>query len=157
MSFVDNAILLIIGSGDVWKILEEKVREQSLSDKVKLISKIPKSELMHYTYNSDIGLSIDKNTNLNYYYSLPNKIFDYINAGLPILASHLPEIEKIITTYSIGDFITDHTPKTISEKLNELLVSDRLKDYKKNALKAKTELNWSAEKIKLINLIKAAS
>ena len=153
MVFVDSALLLIIGSGDVWDLLKEKIVNQNLSHKVKLIDKIPKTELMHYTYNADLGLSIDKNTNLNYYYSLPNKVFDYLNAGVPILASRLPEIEKIIKNYSVGDFINDHKPGTIAEKINELLQSSALMQYKDNCSKAKRELNWASEKLKLINLI----
>lgn len=156
MPSVENALLLIIGSGDVWELLEEKIRNGALAYKVKLIRKIPKTELMHYTHNADLGLSIDKNTNLNYFYSLPNKIFDYINAEIPILASHLPEIEKIITGYSIGDFIKDHSPASIAEKINSLLSSPELAVYKQNTLKAKNELNWQAEKQKLIRLINSA-
>ncbi|PBQ32130.1 glycosyltransferase [Sphingobacteriaceae bacterium] len=156
MALVENALLLIIGSGDVWKLLEEKIKTKSLSGKVRLISKIPKTELMHYTYNSDLGLSIDKNTNLNYHYSLPNKIFDYINAGVPILASHLPEIENIVAFYGVGEFITDHQPKTIASAITNLIASSRLTDYKNNTQKAKIELNWSTEKIKLLDLINQA-
>jgi len=156
MPDVESAVLLIIGSGDVWEILEKKVKAGALSDKVKLISKLPKSELMHYTCNADLALSLDKNTNLNYYYSLPNKIFDYINAGVPILASHLPEIEKIIVTYDIGDFIPDHRPGSIAGKINDLLHSGDLERYRKNTLTAKKELKWSLERLKLLALIKNA-
>ncbi|MBL7920766.1 MAG: glycosyltransferase [Bacteroidia bacterium] len=150
MQFVQGAILYIIGSGDVWKVLEQKVKEQNLSDKITLINKIPKKELMHYTYNADLGLSIDKNTNLNYYYSLPNKIFDYIQAGTPILASKLPEIEKIITHYKIGSFIDDHKPQNIAKKINEILSSRKIKEYKENTRAAAIELSWANEKQKLI-------
>jgi glycosyltransferase involved in cell wall biosynthesis len=97
MEFVQNAVLYIIGSGDVWENLKQKVScNKNIQNKVVLINKLPKSELINYTFNADIGLSIDKNTNLNYLYSLPNKIFDYIQAEIPILASRLPEIENII-------------------------------------------------------------
>jgi glycosyltransferase involved in cell wall biosynthesis len=149
MQFINEAVLYIIGSGDVWKILEQKVKSQFLSEKVKLINKIPKKELMHYTYNADLGLSIDKNTNLNYYYSLPNKIFDYIQAGTPVLASKLPQIENIITHYKIGEFIDDHEPQTIAAKINEMLSSAKLQDYKENTCKAANELSWTNEKQKL--------
>jgi glycosyltransferase involved in cell wall biosynthesis len=155
MPLVEDAILLIIGSGDVWEILKKKIKHLKLDDKIILIDKIPKSELISYTRHADLGLSIDKNTNLNYFYSLPNKIFDYINASVPILASRLPEIEKIITAYGVGDFIPDHRPKNISDKINEMLASDKLKLYKQNTIKAKNELNWASEKLKLISLIKA--
>jgi len=149
MQFINDAVLYIIGSGDVWKILEQKVQAQNLKEKVKLINKIPKAELMHYTYNADIGISIDKNTNLNYYYSLPNKIFDYLQAGTPILASRLPEIEKIITRYKTGDFIDSHEPPAIAKKINEMLASQELSEYKANTKIAANELSWANEKQKL--------
>lgn len=153
MEFVQNAILFIIGSGDVWEALKQKVSSKGIQNKVMLISKLPKSELMHYTFNADIGLSIDKSTNLNYLYSLPNKIFDYIQAEIPILASRLPEIEKVISHYKIGDFIDNHNPKTIANKLNEMLYSQQLSIYKKHLVIAKKEITWKSEKEKLLTII----
>ena len=155
MEFVQNAVLYIIGSGDVWENLKQKVLfNKSIQNKVVLINKLPKSELINYTFNADIGLSIDKNTNLNYLYSLPNKIFDYIQAEIPILASRLPEIENIILQYKIGDFIDDHNPKTIANKLNEMLYSPQLSSYKKYLAIAKKEITWKSEKEKLLTIIK---
>lgn len=156
MSEVKNAVLLIIGSGDVWETLKKKITTLNLEQKVFLIDKLPKTRLMQYTANADLGLSIDKNTNLNYFNSLPNKVFDYIHAGVPILASRLPEIEKIILNYAVGDFIVDHQPANIASKINELLQSPKLLEYKSNTLYAKKELNWQSEKLKLIALIKEA-
>jgi glycosyltransferase involved in cell wall biosynthesis len=153
MEFVDKALLLIIGGGDVWRVLQQKVKDQKLNEKVRLINKLPKNELVHYTYNADLGLSIDKNTNLNYYNSLPNKVFDYLHAGIPILASRLPEIENIITQFNVGDFIEDHAPKNIAFKINEMLSSHKMEEYKINARTASQKLNWSTEKQKLITII----
>ena len=155
MEFVQNAVLYIIGSGDVWENLKQKVSfNKSIQNKVVLINKLPKSELINYTFNADLGLSIDKNSNLNYLYSLPNKIFDYIQAEIPILASRLPEIENIILQYKIGDFIDDHNPKTIANKLNEMLYSQQLSSYKKYLAIAKKEITWKSEKEKLLTIIK---
>ena len=156
MVYVESGLLLIIGSGDVWPVLEKKIENPALNGKVKLIRRIPKDMLLHYTHNADIGLSIDKNTNLNYYYSLPNKIFDYINAQIPILASRLPEIEKIITTYEIGDFIENHSPTAIAAKINDILLSGKITVYKQNLTKAKKDLTWTGEKQRLIVLIQKA-
>ena len=155
MEFVQNAVLYIIGSGDVWENLKQKVLfNKNIQNKVVLINKLPKSELINYTFNADLGLSIDKNSNLNYLYSLPNKIFDYIQAEIPILASRLPEIENIILQYKIGDFIDDHNPKTIANKLNEMLYSQQLSSYKKYLAIAKKEITWKSEKEKLLTIIK---
>ncbi len=154
MQFIENTVLLIIGSGDVWEILKQKIKLKKLESKVILINKLPKVELMHYTFNSDIGVTIDKNTNLNYYYSLPNKFFDYLHAQLPILASRLPELETIILNYNIGVFINNHDPKHIAKKISEALASPDYTNYKNNTKKAIANFNWQNEKLNLIKIIK---
>lgn len=155
MRFLDNVQLFIIGGGDVWGKLEHMVKENKLEDKVKLIAKLPKEELMNYTANADIGISIDKDTNLNYSYSLPNKIFDYIQAEVPILASRLKEIEAVITKYDIGMFIEDHKPEHIAERIKAMLSSKDHLVWKENLKKAKKELSWEEERKVLINLVQS--
>ena len=156
MKQVDDTLLLIIGSGDVWNKLESTVEKEGLGEKVKLIRRIPKEQLVHFTANADIGISIDKNTNPNYYYSLPNKIFDYLQAGLPVLASRLPEIEKIVTNYRCGEFIESHEPGHLALRTRAMLESPQLKAYSTNALTAAKELNWANEQQKLVAVIRAA-
>lgn len=153
MAYINNAVLYIIGSGDVWHLLEEKIKHSNLSEKVVLIKKIPKNKLMAYTRNADLGISIDKNSNQNYYNSLPNKIFDYIQAGIPIVASRLPEIENILTHYQVGCFINSHDPKHIAETINNLFSSSLLNEYKNNTSIAAKELSWEIERLKYINII----
>jgi glycosyltransferase involved in cell wall biosynthesis len=154
MPFTNNIVLLIIGSGDCWSILQQKIVDLKLATKVLMINKLPKDELSQYTRHADLGLSIDKNTNPNYYYSLPNKIFDYLHAGVPILASRLPEIENIINVFQVGEFIDNHEPKHIASRIERVLNSPEYLSYKSNTKKAKVALNWHDEKTKLITLIK---
>lgn len=154
MQYVDNALLLIIGSGDVWQHLEKRAAQ--LPDKIKLINRLPKDDLMHFTHNADIGISIDKNNNLNYRYSLPNKLFDYLQMGLPVLASNLTEIATIISTYNAGEFITGYEPKVLAENIQKMLNSNSLPLYRKNALAAAAELTWNKEKQQLLSLIERA-
>lgn len=154
MELINDAILYIIGSGDVWPYLERMVKDKNLPGKVVMIKKIPKQLLFGYTANADLGISIDKNTNLNYYYSLPNKIFDYLNCGVPILASRLPEIENIIQKYKVGTFIESHDPKHIAEVINNLFNGNELNEFKMNASKAAAELNWNVEKQNYLDIIK---
>lgn len=149
----DDYLLLIIGSGDVILQLKENVVKKQLQNKVKFIDKIPSSELRHYTSNANLGITIDKDTNLNYHFSLPNKVFDYIHAGIPILASRLPEIEEIVTSNHIGTFIENHHPQHIAEKISAFLNSSDYEVCKKNTGLAAGKYNWNNEKQKLINLI----
>lgn len=141
-----KAHLYVIGGGDAFPTLKKLVSQLNLGHKITIKDKMPKSELLHYTYNADIGISIDKDTNLNYHFSLPNKIFDYIQAGLPILSSNLPEIKNLISRYNIGCIIENHDPKHIAEKLNYMLNSQEFSAWKENTRKAATENTWENEK-----------
>lgn len=149
----DNYLLLIIGSGDVIQQLKDNVIKFELQEKVKFIDKIPASELRHYTSNANLGVTIDKDTNMNYHFSLPNKVFDYMHSGIPILASKLPEIENLVNTYHIGVFIKNHEPKHIAQQISSFLNSNEYLEYKSNTVIAAIENNWQTEKQKLINLI----
>lgn len=155
MAEVDEAMLLIIGGGDVWKDLEVLISELHLENKVRLIKKLPKKELLQYTVEADLGISIDKNSNLNYYNSLPNKIFDYLQAGVPVLCSPLPELEKVIKLHDSGWFIDSHDPKELGKKIKSILNSDELLRKRENALLTSEELSWSKEKEKYLSFIKA--
>lgn len=147
MQFVNNAILLIIGGGDAIENLKAFTKKLHLEEKVKLLPKQPLEELMNYTAIADIGLTLDKDTNINYRYSLPNKLFDYIQAGVPVLASPLVEVKNVIDEYSVGECITSHEPKAIANKINAMLVDKpKLALYKANALKARELLCWEKEK-----------
>ncbi|MBK7965577.1 MAG: glycosyltransferase [Bacteroidetes bacterium] len=151
MQFVENAILLIVGSGDVIPALKLKVVELQLNEKVIFEPKKSPSELMLYTLCADLGLSLDKDTNLNYRFSLPNKIFDYIQAGVPILASDLPEVKKIIEGYDIGFITPDHQIKTIANLMNKMIYEkEKRLTWQKNLKIASQELNWNHEKNKLL-------
>ena len=146
MQYIEDAVLLIVGGGDVIGTLKDTVNKMSLSEKVIFKGRQPYDKLMQYTALADLGLTLDKDTNLNYRYSLPNKLFDYIQAGTPVLASPLPEIKKIITTYDIGDFIPDHSPKHIAKKITEILSNQSLiTKWKKNCNFAASQLNWEKE------------
>jgi glycosyltransferase involved in cell wall biosynthesis len=145
MKYIDNTVLLIIGSGDIIGILKQLVLDENLSDKVVFIPRQPYNELMAYTSVADIGLTLDKDTNINYRFSLPNKLFDYIHAGIPVLASPLPEIKKIIDQYEIGLLIDNHDPIHIASKIKFMLEINSKEKLKGNLEKAASELNWENE------------
>lgn len=155
MQYIDNTLLLIIGGGDAINSLKELATKLQLNDRVKFIAKLPFEELMQYTVLADIGLTLDKDTNINYRYSLPNKLFDYIHAGLPILASPLIEVKKIIDTYQVGECIDSHNPKDIATKAQAMLADKiKLALYKTNAMKASETLCWENEKQVLTETLK---
>ncbi len=151
MHHVHDAVLVIAGKGDALPGLRRLVDEEALENRVRFIPPMAYEKLMQLTSLCSCGLSLDKDSNLNYRYSLPNKIFDYISAGIPVVVSSLPETRRIIEQYDVGLIADCLSPKGISAKINEALSSspDR---WRKSLKKAATELNWEKEKDKLISV-----
>ena len=149
----DNASLFIIGSGDVIEDLKNKVSYEGLSGKVRFFPKMEWEEMMRYTRSADAGFSLDKDTNINYRFSLPNKLFDYISAGIPVIAGDLPEVSRIITGHSCGIIIPEISPEEIVQAIRLLDENrDLLKILKQNAKEASEELTWEKESIKVREL-----
>jgi len=153
MQYVDDAILLIIGGGDAVDNLKLEIKRFKLEDKVTMLPKMKSEELYQYTCNADIGLSLDKATNLNYQFSLPNKLFDYVCVGVPVLASPLTEIKSFIEKYNVGVCIENHTAKHIADKMNYMLTSADYTIWKTNTKIAAQENSWETEKKVWVNLI----
>jgi glycosyltransferase involved in cell wall biosynthesis len=155
MQYIENAVLMIVGDGDVIPMLKEKSKEARFKDKVLFIPKQPFEQLYQYTFNADLGLTLDKDTNINYRYSLPNKLFDYIHAGIPILASPLFEVKQIIDDYQIGCTIDNFDPQHIAEKMQFMLTDTNSREmWKKNLILASEKLNWQNEEQILLEVLR---
>ncbi len=153
MQFIDSAVLLIIGFGKVEDDLKDLVREKNLQDKVVFYGKVPFEDLFSYTVQADIGLVLEKPLGLSFTYSLPNKLFDYIHAGVPIIASPLVEVKRIMSEADIGVIIESYEPKYLANKINLMLDNkEKLVLWKKNMIKLSKKLNWEIESVKLNKL-----
>ncbi len=156
MQYINNTVFIILGGGDVLDKLKQIVQENKLQDKVLFIPKQPMDKVFQYTVHANLGITFDKDTNLNYRFSLPNKIFDYVQARVPVLASPLVEVKKIIESYEIGNTIDDHDPQHIAKKVNEIFEDGKtLSIWKENLTFAAEELCWEHEEDKLTKIYKA--
>jgi glycosyltransferase involved in cell wall biosynthesis len=152
---LDKVSLLIVGSGDVLPDMKRKTEELGLSERIRFFPTMPWEEMIRYTKSADAGLSLEKDTNLNYRFSLPNKLFDYISAGIPVITGDLPEIKKIIEDNDCGIIIPSITPQAIRNAIIRLK-DDRflLNKLRKNAVIASGSLNWEKESGKVFEFYK---
>jgi len=147
--------LLIIGGGDVFPKLEKMIEQYHLQEKITLIPKLPFALLSRLTRRAQLGFSIDKSSVLNHKYSLPNKLFEYLHAAVPVLASRLIEQERIINQFEVGDFIEDYEPEHIAGKIKEIFANtERLNRWKQNTCKVRETLNWENESKIVIDIFK---
>ena len=148
MALLDEYLFIVIGDGDILEQLKEKVSNLSLHNKVKFLGKKTPEELKELTPNATIGMSLEEDLGLNYRYALPNKIFDYLHANVPVIVADLPEMRSLIKKHPIGEILIERTPKTLAKTIiNMTNIS-----YEKELKTAKKELNWSKEKEKLISI-----
>jgi glycosyltransferase involved in cell wall biosynthesis len=153
MKFLENVEFWVIGSGDVLNEMKDIARVKGVSDKVKFMGRIPFSDLVHYTHQAMVGISIEENRGLNYYYALPNKVFDYIHSGVPVLGSNLPEIASIIKNHGVGRIIENREPEHIASEIRAMMSDqESRKQWLKNLDKAKRELHWENEENILMEL-----
>jgi len=153
MEFVQDAKLRIIGDGDIKQQLLDRIKNKNLESKVEIKNRIPFDELIYETNKADLGIALEENLGLNYYYALPNKLFDYIQSRVPVLVSPFPEMQKIVRKYDVGTVYEHKSPLSLANKINEIFeLKNRYQKWKANTQKAALDLCWENEQKQLIGI-----
>ncbi|MBA4408126.1 MAG: glycosyl transferase group 1 [Odoribacter sp.] len=146
MQFLNGAELWLAGDGDITAQLRQFVDELKLESKVKFLGRMPLSQLHKVTRQADLGISLEEDLGLNYRFALPNKLFDYIQAEVPVLVSNLPEMKRIVEHYQIGAIAETHQRKELAEIMKRALFDqEKITVWKQNLQKAAVELCWENE------------
>lgn len=152
MPKLKNYLLVIIGGGDIFSQLKQQVKQSGLEKQVVFLGKILPEDLTAYTQSADMGLSLEENLGLNYRYALPNKIFDYIQAGIPVLASDLPLFNHLVHAYKIGEILKKRDPEDLALLVEKIYCNKE--SYTESLKKAADLFNWEVEKKVLIEFVK---
>jgi len=146
--------LRIAGEGDISDELRSLVDRLELKHKVQFLGWLSPKELKQETQKADIGLNLLSAKSLNYKYSLANKFFDYMHAGIPSINMNFPVYSRICKEYEVGVCIEALDQKSIQNAI-VLLIEDKekLSRIKKACKKARSKYNWENESRVLINLI----
>lgn len=147
ISGLTDVSLLVIGGGTAIDEAKQKTIELGIQSKVHFIERVPYLEMMQYTQMAAIGLAYDADPCLNFYYALPNKIFDYFQAGIAVISGPQPEISGLVSTYECGYLMKNVSPESIKwaitfyQKHPALLAT-----HQRNSKKASDSEHWDLEK-----------
>lgn len=139
--------ILFMGFGSLKDKIEKLSREES---NIHYHPAVSPSELLSYTAGADIGIHIIPNTCLNNYYCLPNKLFEYVLAGIPFVGSDFPDIRSEFGDRRVAWLI--HPDEQSLEKMVMSLTKEQVDSFRNNALSIRSELTWENQEPVLYKL-----
>jgi glycosyltransferase involved in cell wall biosynthesis len=144
--------LFICGDGNFMEQAKALVAAHHLENKVLFKGNVPPDELREITRKAYAGITLFDDAGKSNYYSLSNRFFDYLHAGIPQLCVGFPVYQEIIQKYPFALLLNDTSIANIALQLNNLLINRVVYDeLKKECSKARLVYNWQEEEKKLLN------
>jgi glycosyltransferase involved in cell wall biosynthesis len=143
-------VLILLGDGKVRPELQALTRERALTDRVRFLAPVAYDEMLRLAASADVGVIPYRAVGLNNFYATPNKLFEYMQAGLAVAASPLPELQRVIERYEIGSVFESVEPAAIAATLEAILADPaRLELMRRNAHQTSRHFTWESESIAL--------
>ena len=158
MPALPNAELVLLGSSapGMRAELEALAARLGVTDRVHFVAAVPTAEVLGYARSADVGVAPIQNEGLNHLYSLPNKLFEYLNAGLPVVTSNFPEMARIVAEHRVGETFAAADPDDLARALRSVLAPGRREELAANARAAAEELSWERERDRFLAAVEAA-
>ena len=143
----DKVVIVFMGYGE----LENSIKIASnKKNNIFFHPAVAPEIVLKYTSSADIGISFIENTCLSYYFCLPNKLFEYAMAGLPVIVSNMKEMKELVEKYDMGIVVQDDKIKSINSAIDKIIGSN-IEQMKQNARICAEENSWETQEIKMIN------
>ena len=148
-----EVILVLLGVGNFEDEIAKLVTKLKLNGRVKILPTVEPDKVIYAISEADIGIAPFENTSLNYYYVMPNKVFEYLLAGLPIAVSNFPVMSKLVKEHEVGVVFNPEDPEDIATSIKSILNDMELfKKLKRNVKVFSVNNHWDVEVVKLLNL-----
>ena len=143
MQHVQGAVLVFLGDGPLKNEITVLIEKYGLGEKVFVLDPVKPEELLPMTASADIGVSLLEDTCLNHRYALPNKLFEYLMAGTPVLTSALPEMENIVIDHEVGCVVPPENASEIASVLQSMIdAPEKRSVWSKNTRRVFETFNW---------------
>ena len=160
LEYLPKCHLVLMGYGTDWykKQLRDLILKNGVESRVSFFGPVPPDEVIKYAAGADLGVAPIENACLSYYYCSPNKVFEYINAGLAVVASDFPELKGVINKHEIGCTFNPDEPRDIARAVEYIFEDpERWRRMKQNTIAASNCYNWENESEKFLSLYKTIS
>lgn len=158
MRYVQNpsVVLVLLGDGLLRRPLEKLTRQQALKERVYFHAAVPQNELLALTAAADAGVIPYQATCLNNHYCTPNKLFEFIAAGIPVLATDLPEIRRFVEGQQIGQVGDTGSPQKLAALIDDFFSDEqRFANWTAHVALARKLVSWEQEEKKLVKVYEA--
>lgn len=146
----NDAAVVFLGYGSYTDTLK-RMATDGPPNRVYFTPAVPPHDLLPYCASADVGIIPMQATGLNYYYTSPNRLFDFIQAATPIVANDLPYLRRIIGGNNLGIVSKINTPESYAHAINAILtLPDNGAQIRSNLLKIAPDYTWQAQAKKLI-------
>ncbi len=153
---VPDVVIVIVGEGPLRPELEGMTKKFNMSERVIFTGLVPFQKLEDFTASADFGFTVISGKGLSYFHALPNKLFEYIQVGIPVIGSNYPEIARIIDSEKIGYTVNPESVQEIKDAVQKMLMPQNYRTFKERLKKIRAKYTWQEESEKYLKIIDSA-
>ena len=144
--------LAFLGNGPLKPVLADAARRLDCADRIHFVEPVEPQTVSLFLSTADVGLSLLPDNCLNHRFALPNKLFEYIAGGVPVVASNLPEMSRLISDHALGSCVEPSDTDALAKELTRL-ASDRpqMELWRTQCKQAADLLSWESYKPLFVN------
>ncbi|MFQ5799246.1 MAG: glycosyltransferase [Bacteroidota bacterium] len=149
-----HSVAVFLGDGHLKEELREKIAALGLVGRAFVLDRVEYPKLMEYTRSADLGLALIEDYGLSYRYARPNKLFEYIMAGVPVVVTNFPVMRQIVETHEGGEAVDLNDATEVARVIGRTLTdAGRYKRLVENCRRAAQFFRWENEEPKLLELV----
>ncbi len=157
MTMTDHPQLVLLGDGQLAEQLRARAAASGIGERVHLIPPVPPDDVVAYAASADLGVSPIVPSCLNYRYSLPNKLFQYMAAGIPVVASDFPQVREVVEGSRAGLVADTTDPAAVAAAIERILAdpdeANRMGERGRSAVSQR--YHWGASAQRLLEIYAA--
>lgn len=151
MQRLEGVELWLAGEGDLSEPLRKMTEALGVQGRVRFLGYVKPADLKALTATAWLGINVLENKGLSYYYSLANKFFDYVQAGVPVLTMNFPEYRALNAQYEVAVLLDDLARGAIEKAIRELVANPGAYEHlRESTLLARENWNWENERQQLL-------